>query len=80
MIGLESAIGCYLCGRFGEFSVVLVTQMILPNCVWKAGKTAAAIRATAVSCLWALLKNKTMSIDQVIKIVIHIIVRIFLVC
>ena len=51
--------------RFGEFSVILVKDMILPNCVWKAGRTAAAIRTTAVSCLWSLLKNQTISQDQV---------------
>lgn len=55
---------CFLC-RFGVFSVILVQDMILPNCVWKAGRTAAAIRTTAVSCLWSLLKNQTISQDQV---------------
>ncbi|XP_067946084.1 dynein axonemal assembly factor 5-like isoform X2 [Watersipora subatra] len=51
--------------RFGEFSALLIKEMILPNCVWKAGRTAAAIRTTAVSCLWALLKNKTVPVPKI---------------
>ena len=39
--------------------------MILPNCIWSAGRTAEVIRKTAVSCLWTLLSEKLLSRNQV---------------
>jgi len=51
--------------RFGDFAVILVKDMILPNCIWKAGQTAAAFRTLAVSCLWSLLKHKLLTAEQV---------------
>jgi hypothetical protein len=55
---------CLFC-RFGEFVIVVVRDMIVPNCVWKAGRTAAAIRKAAVACLWALVKSRLLTRDQV---------------
>ncbi|KAK7506627.1 hypothetical protein BaRGS_00002102 [Batillaria attramentaria] len=43
--------------QFGRVAPSIVKDIILPNCVWKAGRTAGAIRTTAVSCLWALLQS-----------------------
>ena len=43
--------------RFSDFAVVVIKDMIIPNCVWKAGRVAGAIRTTAVSCMWALLQS-----------------------
>ena len=55
--------------RFGEFAQSLVKDIILPNCVWRAGRTAAAIRTTAVSCLWALLQSGVLTKEKVGTIV-----------
>ncbi|XP_070579266.1 dynein axonemal assembly factor 5-like [Ptychodera flava] len=43
--------------KFGDFVIVVVKDMIIPNCVWYAGRTAAAVRTIAVSCLWALFQS-----------------------
>lgn len=43
--------------RFGDYGASILKDIILPNCVWRAGRTAGAIRTTAVSCLWALLQS-----------------------
>ncbi|ELU05823.1 hypothetical protein CAPTEDRAFT_167239 [Capitella teleta] len=50
--------------RFANYGLMVVRDMILPNCVWKAGRTAAAIRTTALSCLWALLQSQVLQADQ----------------
>jgi len=57
--------GLWMLFRFGDFAVILVKDMILPNCIWKAGQTAAAFRTLAVSCLWSLLKHKLLTAEQV---------------
>lgn len=54
--------------RFDDFAVTVVKDMILPNCVWKAGRTAGAIRTTAVSCLWALLKSGVLTTEKLITV------------
>ena len=51
--------------RFGNFVVTVVRDMIIPNCVWKAGRVASAIRTTAISCLWALLEGSALSREKV---------------
>ena len=51
--------------KFGEFVVTVVRDMIMPNCVWKAGRVAKAIRTTAVSCLWALLQSGALNKERV---------------
>ncbi|XP_062515941.1 dynein axonemal assembly factor 5-like [Corticium candelabrum] len=43
---------------FQPHALAIIRSMILPNCVWSGGRTAAAIRTAAMSCLWALLQNK----------------------
>ena len=45
--------------------VSVVRDMILPNCVWRAGRTSAAVRLTAVTCLWTLLKNEILNQENV---------------
>ena len=57
--------------KFGEFVVTMVRDMIMPNCVWKAGRVAKAIRTTAVSCLWALLQSDALSKERVSVLFIH---------
>jgi len=44
---------------------MIVRDMILPNCVWHAGRTAAAVRKAAVACLWALIRTPTITNQQV---------------
>lgn len=51
--------------RFEEFAVVIVKDVVLPNCIWQAGRTAAAVRTAAVSCLWALLQSSVLTSDKV---------------
>ncbi|XP_038066344.1 dynein assembly factor 5, axonemal-like isoform X2 [Patiria miniata] len=51
--------------RFGDFSLVVVREMVIPNCVWHGGRTASAIRTTGISCLWALLQSGLLTAEQV---------------
>ncbi len=44
---------------------VLINECILPNMQWKAGRTAGAIRATAIATLWSLFQAKSFSFEQV---------------
>lgn len=44
---------------------ILINDCILPNMQWKAGRTAAAIRATAIATLWSLFQAKSFRFDQV---------------
>nr|XP_039265298.1 dynein assembly factor 5, axonemal-like [Styela clava] len=41
----------------------IITDMIAPNLVWKAGRTAGAVRTIAISSLWALLKSGALEPD-----------------
>lgn len=43
----------------------LVQDILVPNLQWHAGRTAAAIRTAAVSCLWALVSSGVLSDGQV---------------
>lgn len=52
-------------GKFGAVSVDVVKDIIIPNMVWQAGRTASAIRTSAVSCLWALLQSGVLEKDKV---------------
>jgi len=49
---------------FQVYSLQLISDVILPNCVWYAGRVAAAIRAVAVSFLWALLQAQIITNDH----------------
>lgn len=44
---------------------ILINDCILPNMQWKAGRTAAALRATAIATLWSLFQAKSFRFDQV---------------
>jgi dynein assembly factor 5 len=52
--------------KFADFAVVVVRDMILPNCVWHAGRVAGAIRTTAVSSLWAILQSGVLDKEKVL--------------
>lgn len=43
----------------------LVQDILVPNLQWHAGRTAAAIRTAAASCLWALVSSGVLSDGQV---------------
>ena len=51
--------------RFGNFVFTVVRDMVIPNCVWKAGQVASAVRTTAISCLWALLEGSALRKEKV---------------
>ncbi|KAM9096465.1 dynein assembly factor 5, axonemal [Sarcophilus harrisii] len=46
----------------------VIKDILVPNLQWHAGRTAAAIRTTAVSCLWALIHSEILSSKQIIEI------------
>jgi len=50
--------------RLSEFAVMIVRDMVLPNCVWRAGRTAAAIRKAAVACLWTVVRSHRLFTNQ----------------
>ncbi|CAF1043688.1 unnamed protein product [Rotaria sordida] len=46
------------------YLTILIDECILPNMQWKAGRIAAAIRATAIATLWSLFQAKSFSFEQ----------------
>nr|XP_002127221.1 dynein assembly factor 5, axonemal [Ciona intestinalis] len=40
-----------------DHAETIITKMIAPNLIWKAGRTSAAVRTIAVATLWALLRS-----------------------
>ncbi|XP_048465834.1 dynein axonemal assembly factor 5-like [Rhincodon typus] len=55
-------------GHFSSYLEILVRDILVPNLLWHAGRTAAAIRTTAVSCLWALLHSKMITLEQALGV------------
>ncbi|XP_057605616.1 dynein axonemal assembly factor 5 [Hippopotamus amphibius kiboko] len=51
-------------GQFHGYLDTLVKDIFVPNLQWQAGRTAAAIRTAAVSCLWALISSGVLSDEQ----------------
>ncbi|XP_066198253.1 dynein axonemal assembly factor 5 [Saccopteryx leptura] len=52
-------------GQFHSHLDTMIKDILVPNLQWHAGRTAAAIRTAAVSCLWALLSSEVLSATQV---------------
>ncbi|XP_025719453.2 dynein axonemal assembly factor 5 isoform X1 [Callorhinus ursinus] len=52
-------------GQFHHYLNTVAKDILVPNLQWHAGKTAAAIRTAAVSCLWALLSSDVLSEKQI---------------
>nr|XP_006637054.1 PREDICTED: dynein assembly factor 5, axonemal [Lepisosteus oculatus] len=48
-------------GEFSSYLDSFLRDILIPNLLWHAGRTPAAIRTTAISCLWALLYSGTLS-------------------
>ena len=42
----------------------IVSDMISPNMVWRAGRVAGALRSIAVATLWALLRSNMLPSNQ----------------
>ncbi|XP_067671064.1 dynein axonemal assembly factor 5-like [Haliotis asinina] len=55
--------------QFGDFAVIVLKDMVIPNCVWRAGRTSGAIRTTAVSCAWALLQSGVLTKEKMLPVV-----------
>ncbi|XP_062820415.1 dynein axonemal assembly factor 5 [Anolis carolinensis] len=51
-------------GQFCNYLETVIKDILAPNLQWQAGRTAAAIRTTAVSCLWALIYSKLLSAEE----------------
>ncbi|XP_041085870.1 dynein assembly factor 5, axonemal-like [Polyodon spathula] len=51
-------------GQFPNYLEPLLKDIVVPNLLWHAGRTAAAIRTSAISCLWALLHSGILSAEQ----------------
>ncbi|KAI5221447.1 dynein axonemal assembly factor 5 [Manis pentadactyla] len=52
-------------GQFHSYLDTVTTDIFVPNLQWHAGRTAAAIRTAAVSCLWALVSSRVLSDEQI---------------
>ncbi|KAK1164736.1 dynein assembly factor 5, axonemal-like [Acipenser oxyrinchus oxyrinchus] len=51
-------------GEFPNYLEPFLKDIVVPNLLWHAGRTAAAIRTSAISCLWALLHSGALSGEQ----------------
>ncbi|XP_060748119.1 dynein axonemal assembly factor 5-like [Tachysurus vachellii] len=54
-------------GMFSKSQEVFLQELLLPNLVWHPGNTAAAVRASALSCLLAMLQGGALSKEQVLN-------------
>lgn len=52
-------------GQFQNYVDTVIKDILVPNLQWHAGRTAAAIRTAAVSCLWALISSEVLSAQQI---------------
>ncbi|XP_052628328.1 dynein axonemal assembly factor 5 [Harpia harpyja] len=55
-------------GLFSSYLETVIKDILAPNLQWHAGRTAAAIRTTAVSCLWALIHCEMLSPKEILKV------------
>nr|XP_033819652.1 dynein assembly factor 5, axonemal [Geotrypetes seraphini] len=55
-------------GQFLGYVESLIKDILVPNMQWHAGRTAAAIRTTAVSCLWALLHCQILAAVELLQV------------
>ncbi|KAK5856297.1 hypothetical protein PBY51_007905 [Eleginops maclovinus] len=53
-------------GHFRDESEKFLCEVLLPNLVWRAGRTAAAVRTSALSCLLALLHGGAITPGQLL--------------
>nr|XP_056722598.1 dynein axonemal assembly factor 5 [Euleptes europaea] len=55
-------------GRFSNYLETVIKDILAPNLQWRGGRTAAAIRTTAVSCLWALIYSELLSPEETLNV------------
>lgn len=55
-------------GLFPSYLEIVIKDILAPNLQWHAGRTAAAIRTTAVSCLWALIHCQMLAPEEILKV------------
>ncbi|KAF2976700.1 hypothetical protein EK904_009227 [Melospiza melodia maxima] len=55
-------------GLFPSYLETVIKDILAPNLQWHAGRTAAAIRATAVLCLWALIHCEMLSPKEILRV------------
>nr|XP_057904336.1 dynein axonemal assembly factor 5 [Doryrhamphus excisus] len=55
-------------GLFRDQSAKFLTDILLPNLVWRAGRCAAALRTAALSCLLALLHGGAIAPQQLLSV------------
>ncbi|NXJ70212.1 DAAF5 factor, partial [Rostratula benghalensis] len=55
-------------GLFPGYLETLLKDILAPNLQWHAGRTAAAIRTAAVSCLWALIHHNILPPEEMLKV------------
>ncbi|NXY75868.1 DAAF5 factor, partial [Glareola pratincola] len=55
-------------GLFPSYLETVIKDILAPNLQWHAGRTAAAIRTTAVSCLWALIHCEILPPEEILKV------------
>lgn len=63
--GPLTALSCSRCRQLRGCLDTVLKDILVPNLQWHAGRTAAAIRTAAVSCLWALVSSGVLSDKQV---------------
>ncbi|OXB67597.1 hypothetical protein ASZ78_004715 [Callipepla squamata] len=55
-------------GLFPSYLETVIKDILAPNLQWHAGRTAAAIRTTAVSCLWALIHCQVLAPEEILQV------------
>uniref|UniRef100_A0AAQ6A8Y3 TOG domain-containing protein n=1 Tax=Amphiprion ocellaris TaxID=80972 RepID=A0AAQ6A8Y3_AMPOC len=55
-------------GRFCDESEQFLCDVLLPNLVWRAGRTAAAVRTAVLSCVLALLHGQAITPGQLLSL------------
>ncbi|XP_067407014.1 dynein axonemal assembly factor 5 isoform X1 [Emydura macquarii macquarii] len=55
-------------GQFVSYLEIVIKDILAPNLQWHAGRTAAAIRTTAISCLWTLIYSEMLSPKEIFKV------------
>ncbi|XP_062999555.1 dynein axonemal assembly factor 5 [Elgaria multicarinata webbii] len=55
-------------GQFCNYLEIVIKDILAPNLQWQAGRTAAAIRTTAVACLWALIYSELLSPEEMLNV------------
>ncbi|XP_077172336.1 dynein axonemal assembly factor 5-like [Paroedura picta] len=55
-------------GHFCNYLEIMIKDILAPNLQWQGGRTAAAIRTMAVSCLWALIYSELLSPEETLNV------------